>query len=96
MGEGREGDLNLCKRFSSLSHHCVSLSLPHSSLASSSFLKDQKIDGDDPEHLSWLFKTATARANEFDISGVTYTLTQGVVKNIIPAIASTNSIVAGE
>jgi len=54
-----------------------------------------KIDGDDPEHITWLFNAAMARAKEFNIAGVTYSLTQGVVKNIIPAIASTNAIVAG-
>jgi ubiquitin-activating enzyme E1 C len=54
-----------------------------------------KIDGDDPEHVGWLFKTAQDRAKEFNITGITYSLTQGVVKNIIPAIASTNAIVAG-
>lgn len=55
---------------------------------------DQKMDTDNPDHIQWLFKTALVRANEFDISGVTYQLTQGVIKNIIPAIASTNAIIA--
>ncbi|KAI9760075.1 MAG: telomere binding protein [Chaenotheca gracillima] len=56
--------------------------------------KGDTLDTDDPEHITWLFQKSLARAQEFNISGVTYSLTQGVVKNIIPAIASTNAIVA--
>jgi ubiquitin-activating enzyme E1 C len=54
------------------------------------------MDTDDPEHIGWLYQTALGRAKEFNIDGVTWSLTQGVVKNIIPAIASTNAIIAGK
>ncbi|THH10786.1 hypothetical protein EW145_g1079 [Phellinidium pouzarii] len=74
-----------------LPEHCIEwasvLEWPHTQ-------GDKKMDTDDPEHIGWLYDTALARAKEFEIEGVTWSLTQGVVKNIIPAIASTNAIIA--
>ena len=38
---------------------------------------DVPVDGDDPLHIQWILDKAKERAENFNIKGVTYRLTQG-------------------
>ncbi|CAD5221299.1 unnamed protein product [Bursaphelenchus okinawaensis] len=53
------------------------------------------LDADNPEHVQWVYQKALERADQFNIGGVTMRLTLGVLKRIIPAVASTNAVIAG-
>ncbi|KRX20171.1 Nedd8-activating enzyme E1 catalytic subunit [Trichinella nelsoni] len=55
---------------------------------------DMEIDGDNEAHIQWIYNEAVKRAGAFGIHGVTIRLTKGVIKNIIPAVSSTNAVIA--
>uniref|UniRef100_A0A6B2L4A0 NEDD8-activating enzyme E1 catalytic subunit n=1 Tax=Arcella intermedia TaxID=1963864 RepID=A0A6B2L4A0_9EUKA len=55
-----------------------------------------RIDGDNPQHIQWCLNKALEHAARFHIptERLNYKFAQGVLKNIIPAIAATNAIIA--
>ncbi|KAH3675829.1 hypothetical protein WICMUC_002475 [Wickerhamomyces mucosus] len=74
-----------------LPEHCIEYA---SSIEWNQLHPNEKLDMDKPEHVDWLYQASSQRAQEFKIEGITRSLCLGVVKNIIPAIASTNAIIA--
>ena len=41
------------------------------------------IDGDDPKHIQWILDRSLERASEFNITDITYRLTQGKLFSIV-------------
>lgn len=57
----------------------------------------EKCDCDNPDHMQWVLKKAISRAAEFKVTKggpIDLSKVLGVLKNIIPAIASTNALIA--
>lgn len=74
-----------------LPEHCIEYAL--TVLFEQSF-PEKTFNSDDQKDLDWLFDASVARATAFNIGGVTKQMTKGVAKRIIPAVASTNALIA--
>ncbi|KAH0788782.1 ubiquitin-activating enzyme E1 C [Histomonas meleagridis] len=57
---------------------------------------NEALDGDNNSHIEWIVDQAKQHAKRFGLptEDITFKLAKGVIKNIIPAIASTQAIVA--
>ena len=74
-----------------LPEHCVEYAL---TVLFDRAFPGKNFNADNQSDLDWLFEASLARATAFNISGVTKQLTKGVAKRIIPAVASTNALIA--
>jgi ubiquitin-activating enzyme E1 C len=74
-----------------LPEHCIEYAL---TVQFERRFPDKTFNADDSKDIEWLFEAAKARAEAFGISGVSMSLTKGVAKRIIPAVASTNALIA--
>ena len=74
-----------------LPEHCIEYAL---TVLFGKTFGERAFNADNAEDIQWLFNTSLERANTFSISGVTMQLTKGVAKRIIPAVASTNALIA--
>lgn len=55
----------------------------------------EKPDGDNEDHINWIREKALERQAQFKIEGnIDFQFTQGVVKNIVPAVGFSNALVA--
>uniref|UniRef100_A0A3Q4AC93 NEDD8-activating enzyme E1 catalytic subunit n=1 Tax=Mola mola TaxID=94237 RepID=A0A3Q4AC93_MOLML len=71
-----------------LPEHCIEYAWIFLWPKETPFGKDVVLDGDDPEHIQWVYQRSLKRAAEFNIPGVTYRLTQAACATEVFKIAS--------